>query len=276
MILKIFDVTHGFCACLIGDTGHALLIDCGHNELTGFRPSGWLAAQGIKRALLVIQNFDQDHVSDLPNLTKPRIVAGVIRNTTIPPAELLKIKLESGSLTPAMKAVIFWHKKSPPTPALVERFLGTRLYFYYNRYPTFTDTNNLSVVTFVHYHGVGVVFPGDLETAGWRALLGNLPFRRHLQRVNIFVASHHGRTTGYCKEVFDYCKPDVIIVSDKEKVYDTQNTNYTQYANGVSRPGRDGNPETRYVFTTRSDGDVSICKTPGIPYKLTVGLPWIK
>lgn len=57
-------------------------------------------------------------------------------------------------------------------PARLEPDLGNvRLQFFFNRYGEFSDTNNLSLVTFLHYRDVHVVFPGDLERRGWEALL---------------------------------------------------------------------------------------------------------
>ncbi|MDP8213432.1 MAG: hypothetical protein P9X22_09145 [Candidatus Zapsychrus exili] len=71
MEIKIFDVSHGFCAYLIADNGNVMLFDCGHNEGAKFYPSEYLIKNGCKGIeQLIIQNFDQDHVSDLPNLRK--------------------------------------------------------------------------------------------------------------------------------------------------------------------------------------------------------------
>ncbi len=69
MEIRIFDVAHGFCAYVIADNNNVMLIDCGYNEGTGFRPSDYLvrdSCTGIK--LLIVSNFDEDHVSDLPNV----------------------------------------------------------------------------------------------------------------------------------------------------------------------------------------------------------------
>jgi beta-lactamase superfamily II metal-dependent hydrolase len=117
-------------------------------------------------------------------------------------------------------------------------------------YPHVTDTNNLSLVLFLHCPGLSIVFPGDLEKPGWRNLLLRPDFQAHLARVNIFVASHHGRENGYLPEVFDYCHPQVIIISDESKQYETQETNYSNRASGIVWNATD----TRKVLTTRKDG----------------------
>lgn len=104
-----------------------------------------------------------------------------------------------------------------------------------------------------------IVLPGDLEKAGWEKLLENKTFRDNLGRVNIFVASHHGRESGYCTEVFEYCDPAIVIISDESKQYETQETNYTQYARGITW----NQTEVRKVLTTRSDGKLTITPRQG-------------
>ena len=268
MQLTVFDVSNGFCAYLVADNGNVMLFDCGHNEQTGFRPSTYLPAMrctGIER--LIICNFDQDHVSDLENLQRVLPIQVLHRNKSISPEQLTALKLQSGPITEAMQSAIDMAAKyccevqNPPV------FENIEFSVYYNSYPEFTDTNNLSVVAFVYYDGMGIVVPGDLETAGWLKLLENNHFCLNLSRTNIFVASHHGRANGYCKEVFDYCSPDIVIISDKEVVHETQKNTYANHASGV--PWNDGS--TRYVLTTRSDGDITIGKQLGAGCRITVG-----
>lgn len=81
------------------------------------------------------------------------------------------------------------------------------------------------------------------------------------------MASHHGRETGYREEVFDYCSPDIIIISDKEIVHETQKQNYTRHASGILW---NGGPERRYVLTTRSDGMITIEKSVGNGYYVSI------
>ncbi len=64
MEIRIFNVEHGFCAYIIADNGNVMLIDCGHNADTGFRPSNYLVANGstgIER--FIVSNYDEDHLS---------------------------------------------------------------------------------------------------------------------------------------------------------------------------------------------------------------------
>lgn len=268
MEIRIFNVSHGFCAYLIADNGNVMLFDCGHNERTGFRPSSYLIANGCTGIEhLIIQNFDQDHVSDLPNILARLPVTRFFRNQSISPEQLQVLKEESGPLTAAMATAIDMHREYIHPVQTPPPFPNIEFQTFYNAYPTFTDTNNLSLVSFIHYDGMGIVFPGDLEKKGWEALLNNPSFCSHLQRVRIFVASHHGRINGYCEDVFAHCSPDIIIISDKEITHETQKQMYAKHAAGLPW---NGGPEKRYVLTTRSDGMITIRKTVGQGYHVSI------
>jgi beta-lactamase superfamily II metal-dependent hydrolase len=111
---------------------------------------------------------------------------------------------------------------------------GIQIQTLHNDYPLFKGTNNLSLLTFLDIGGLSFILPGDLEQPGWIELLKNPYVCTLLGRVNIFVASHHGRESGYCREVFDYCSPSLVVMSDEPIQYDTQKMAgiYGQHATG--------------------------------------------
>lgn len=266
--LFIFDVGHGFCAYAIGPNGTNTLFDCGHDDESGFRPSEYLPRVGVGVVnRFVLGNYDSDHVSDLSELCQKVSIETFIRNRSITPEELKSIKLQTGPLSGGMERTLTMHRDwiCPPTP---KDYAGVNLATFFNEYPKFTDTNNLSLVTFLEYAGMTIIFPGDLEKAGWNELLKNPEFRAWLAKVNIFIASHHGRESGYCEDVFDYCTPDVFIISDKNKIYDSQENIYAKHAGGILW-NRD---ERRYVLTTRCDGTMLINKQPEQGFHVTVGV----
>jgi len=117
-----------------------------------------------------------------------------------------------------------------------------------------TDTNNLSLVTLIEFGAARILVPGDLETSGWRWLLGRDDFRDALRRTTVFVASHHGRESGLCEDVFTYCRPEIVIVSDKKVERETQEVDYGRYATGTVLT--DG--YRRRCLSTRNNGDIAI------------------
>ncbi len=268
MEIRIFDVAHGFCGLLIADNGNIMLFDCGDNQETKFCPSSWLSAIGCTKIdHLIIQNFDQDHVSDLPNVLARFPVTRFFRNQTLTAQQLMLLKFDGGPLTTAMSSAVGIHSDYIHTIANPPLFPNIDFQTFCNPYPTFTDTNNLSLVSFVFYDGMGVAFTGDLETAGWLELLKNPLFCAYLAKTKIFIASHHGRTTGYCAEVFDHCHPQIILISDKEIVHDTQEHDYGGHASGIIW---NGGPDRRYVLSTRKDGMITIKKTVGSGFHITI------
>lgn len=268
-MLELFDVDHGSAALYTSPSGARLLFDCGHSAVTGFRPSQLLAAQrgvrGIER--LYLSHADEDHVSDLPALVRSVRVQVLHRNRTIPNDVLRRLKASQGPIREGVEAYLSMDASyTTPLGLLYPEPVHDEVTVqeFRNAYPAFTDTNNLSLVCFVQFGGVRAILPGDLERAGWLALLQDPRFRFLLSQVNVFVASHHGRQNGYCGEVFDHCQPQIVIISDHGIQYGTQATRYDQHASGVAW----GGGGVRRVLTTRRDGHITI--HPGVQGRWTI------
>lgn len=255
MWIRIFDVTDGFCAYIVADDGDTLLIDCGYNTQTGFRPSSYVRYQGRASVQgLIVSNYDEDHLRDLPNMLNAVRIETLYRNKSVSAEELRRIKLARGPTLGDGTRALLGMMSTYTHDAYAPQLASAEMMMFHNPYPRFDDTNNLSLVTFLHYRDIHIIFPGDLEKAGWQALLGNRSFRDQLKRVNFFVASHHGRESGYFSDIFEYCSPAIVILSDGPIRYETQNTNYGKHASGI--PWRNG--DRRSVLTTRNDGMISI------------------
>lgn len=254
MEFRVYDVGHGFCASVVAENKNVLLFDCGHRTDPIARPSAFLRDRGWTAIeYFFITNYDEDHISDLPNLRAALLIDWIYRNPSISPAQLRALKLLSGPISPAMVSLLDMLEglgggdgTPPPIP-------GVLFQTYWNTYPGFEDTNNLSLVTSVDVGGLRILIPGDLETAGWQRLLERDDFRRDLAGVHLFVASHHGRRSGYCAEVFSYCSPELFIFSDSAVQHASQEMAgvYYNHATGSQFAG-----ETRRVVSTRNDGEM--------------------
>jgi beta-lactamase superfamily II metal-dependent hydrolase len=263
MKFTVHNVGHGFCGEIRASNGNMVLIDCGSSDT--FRPSEQLADPV---SLLIVSNYDQDHISDLRGVRSRLGVDFVLRNWSVRAADLRALKKEQcgfvseemesmlqmmGEYQPRVERVPSGALVDPYQPAVVHP--GVKIASYYNDYSAFpTSTNNLSVVTFVEMMGLKFVFGGDMETAGWKALLGNPRFRLELYGVTVYIASHHGRESGYCEDVFD-CATNVkaVVISDCEEKFDTQdmNSTYERHASGMYF----GNQFLK-VVSTRDDGSI--------------------
>ena len=264
MRIEIFDVGHGSAALVIADNNNLILLDCGHDD-GGFRPSTYLPARWRAVQQFIVSHYDSDHVSDLAELRAKMPIERLLSNPTITVDEVRRLKMLEGPLRPGMAALLEMKGGFGPTSNQADLGSITIPYFY-NSYIRFQDMNNLSLVSFVKYDDFSIVFPGDIERAGWLEMLKLSDFQQRLREVNVFVASHHGRENGYCEEVFQYCNPDIVIISDKGIQHTTQEHCYDTHAKGI-RFSRDG---MRYVLTTRCDGHITIDKTMGNPFTISI------
>ena len=262
MDLKIFDVEHGACALLTSDNGTRIMIDCGHNASSGWYPGTYLQQQGISQIeMLTVSNYDEDHVSGIENLFWKINVASLTRNPTVSAPIIRKLKSEDGmgnGIT-SLTNYIETRFTGGSTIGLVEHRGLQQHKWFYNSYPMFDDENNLSLITFLSCHGIGVLFPGDLEAAGWRTLMQNSDFLNALRSTNILVASHHGRKNGWCDELRQYCNPYYVVISDKGYMYDTQET--IPLYRTIARGGPFRADGVRRVLTTRNDGRIGFTFT---------------
>ncbi|AZO69954.1 hypothetical protein [Mesorhizobium sp. M1D.F.Ca.ET.043.01.1.1] len=266
MQLQIFDVEHGACALATCDDNSRLMIDCGQNGLTGWRPGNYLYDRQIYNLdMLAITNYDEDHVAGLPNLFDRGIdIQWLWRNKSVTSQTIRKLKSEDGMGAGIAKLVdVIDNVFTAGTGGLATpqpSFAGMTRKVFYNDYPAFDDENNLSMVVHLNCHGVGMMFPGDLERAGWLKLLEQEDFREALKNTHVLVASHHGRENGCCEEIFHYCKPYYVVISDKGYMYDTQETIpfYRRFTRSGAFRGA-----TRNVLTTRKDGMITFAFNHG-------------
>jgi beta-lactamase superfamily II metal-dependent hydrolase len=257
--LQIFDVAHGACALLTCDNGTRIMIDCGHNATTGWKPGDYLARLGVtKLDMLMITNYDEDHVSGIRNLEERIYFDWLVRNNSVTGSTLLTLKSDTGVGT-NIKYLVSRMSQFTVSPAerAMPVFPGVIWNVFNNPYPTFDDENNLSMAVSLTINGLRFLFPGDLEKAGWLQLLINNPaFFEAVKNTDVLVASHHGRQNGICESIFDTvgCKPKIIVISDDYHQYDTQRTLHYY---GSKAEGMMLNGEQRKVLTTRCDGEIS-------------------
>jgi beta-lactamase superfamily II metal-dependent hydrolase len=265
MKIEIFDVEHGACALITDDQNQRIMVDCGHNASTGWKPGTYLRSVGVTHLQkLWITNYDEDHVSGIDDLFDNVTVGSLARNTDIAPDLIAHLK-RNNTMGPGIARLIHEAKHTfaapgapvPGNPPTV--FQGVTEQVFWNTYSQFQDENNLSVVLRVTCNGMTIMFTGDMERAGWKALLQRADLRGALSNVDIFVASHHGREDGYCEEMFQYFgphSPRFVVVSDKSIVHETQETG-AWYASKAAGGVFNGEANRRFI-TTRSDGSLIV------------------
>ena len=122
---------------------------------------------------------------------------------------------------------------------------------------TTVEGNNTSLVVMLLYEGVLFVCPGDIEPLGWRELwqrqaasYGALIDDAHYR---FLVAPHHGRKSGYCKDMMDAIQPHATFISD---VWGDSETHRAFRDNPLGIELRSG--ETVKYYTTKRAGRVRV------------------
>jgi beta-lactamase superfamily II metal-dependent hydrolase len=207
--------------------------------------------------LLALMNLDEDHLSDFKNVMQECTVPWILSNPTVGPREFSVLK--KNGMGPVAQAVAAWlAQPKSPLPGSQPDLGDVQIRWYY---PFFipgaeNKTNNLSLAVIVQFGAFKILFAGDLEVAGWRRLLTIPAFRHDVQDVSVFIASHHGRESGCCTDLFELLRPQLVIISDGERQYDSQDTDdwYRTRCRGAVFVTN----ERRYVATTRKDGSMRI------------------
>ena len=145
--------------------------DCGYSSTC--QPSQYLWTQGIRVIRrLFVTNYDEDHIADLPMLRQYFRIEILTRNTSVNSAQLSNLK--TPPISPAMYE-LFEMIDSYTGAVSNDQLepLGIQVQVFHNNYPSFEDTNNLSLLTFLDIGDLSFVLPGDLEQPGWVELLKN-------------------------------------------------------------------------------------------------------
>jgi beta-lactamase superfamily II metal-dependent hydrolase len=260
----IFHVEHGFCGFIKSPNGYTLLIDCGstdtfspikyiiENELYGIKEYN-----GHKLTKFVLSHPHNDHLSDIERLItdlKPAIILRQKYNWD-------EIKIGDKEEYENLDIYSEWQEEynqrviSPPDWGMS---LTHGIYLSPEEAKKVDEErfiNNSSIPTFIEYKGWKIIFPGDLETSGWIELLKKERFKEALRGGSFFVTSHHGHSSGYCKEIYDVMgKPYFNIVSTHKRNENVESA----YSKPENAKGVKYNNETRYMFSTRYHGTIII------------------
>jgi len=271
MYIVIFNVELGQCIFFYprNHAKYGLMVDCGNSPK--FEPIdkilewNWLPErtndEPPTRILknLIITNYDQDHFSGLPYLRRKVKIETSRLPDNISPEEIKTIK---DKITEPIKEIIKLKNDHTRSVTLDTPYVINTFHLNQSDFPNEEiDTNKLSQVVFVTYNGTCICIPGDLTSPAWEKHLKNKKVQDKLKETQIFVASYHGRDDGFNENVFKYCWPEVIILSDRDIKHETQDGQIQTYAGKVEGNGIVFSCDAinlRKTLATRSDGHLWI------------------
>jgi beta-lactamase superfamily II metal-dependent hydrolase len=268
LYIRIWDVQHGSAVYVRTPEGRHLAIDLGVGDTSGnlstdkdyFSPLEYIRrAWGVRQLdTVVISHPHTDHVDDIFEFDKLNPLV-LITPRHISDDDIVTYNRSSDKSVLHEYLKIRRRYSAPIT--------GTSVYdekpeFDFICYTPVTcnaaNLNNQSIVVFMTYAGSTICIPGDPESCAWKEMLSQPGFKDYLRQTNILVASHHGRESGYYEEVFDYCTPQLVVISDGPQGATCVADKYRNKASGWEVHSFSKASKTRYVLTTRSDGSIDI------------------
>lgn len=268
LMFTLWDVGHGVSIWIRTPNGSNHWIDLGRT--TEFSPSEHVggAYRVSEVDYLVISHPDKDHLEDLPQFRAtfgdPRVL---LRNKTIPAIDMFgqhtfQYQRDFAHLHNRYTSSVP-RDRSPTNP---ERNGGVRYAVHSLDHGTRVngasiEGNNTSIVVMLLYQGVLFVCPGDIEPLGWHEL-----WRRYESRYRpvideadwkFLVAPHHGRKSGYCKDMMDAVQPHVTFISD---VWGASETHRAFRTDSLGVRFRSG--ETVKYYNTKRGGRVQVTVSP--------------
>lgn len=257
----IHDVGHGQAVHIFTPAGETIVIDLGCSGV--FSPIEWLSASTKMIDSLIITHPHGDHIDEFLLLKKLGFsVRQLWRPKWLPKATVY----EQNQSTYKDKLDAYFEMSDRYSSPIAESERvgnpavsgGVSIDKFASKSVGTSNINNHSGVVVVKYRDISLVIPGDNEPASWRALLQQPSFAEAMAGAHIFMASHHGRESGYCSDIFE-SKPWLCVVSDG-RVQDTDaRERYSYHATGWTPIRRSGQPtKERSCLTTRSDGFVQV------------------
>ena len=268
MKLMVFDVEHGACAFMKTPTNHTILIDCGCTE--GFSPALYISKHelptavgwnGNKLTQMVVTHPHNDHITEVEAIKKNCPPAFLLRQTY----DWEEVKVAEDGDYDNLDAYTAWQTSYNQTITQYPD-LGLKLEWFMlspaeaKKIDESKFINNSSIVVIVTVKGTHFeekfLFGGDMETAGWEALLKTPRFREAVKGVKFFIVSHHGHASGFSDALFDAMGSapwlNIVSIHHNDEHIDPR---YTQEAYSV---GVEVNGVRRRMMTTRCDGTVTV------------------
>lgn len=269
MTLEIvfWDAQHGNASYIKTPNGTHIVCDLGTGSYESgkkeFSPLLHLKNKyGVQQLdYVIITHPHKDHIDDILNFDKlsPRTLR---RPGNLPKEEIMKNvrKQDKPLFEKYFEIDEKYNQDVPPdeNPRFPANNGGVKIECFNPPSCSTSNINNCSIVTVLSYAESKVILTGDNEPPSWKELLGKTSFVNAIKGANILLAPHHGRDSGFHKELFEHFSPYLTIISDGRFCDTSATDRYDSVTKGWTVYYRSGGNEKRLCLTTRNDGYVVV------------------
>jgi competence protein ComEC len=225
-VYTFFAVDKGNMTLVEFSNGVNMLVDC---RLSGSRPSPlqYLRSKVKKLHVLVVTHPHQDHLTGLAEVCeeyKPGIMWHCGRYFKPDPVFddwSYYEKLRKGQLTYCTPRAVGKGDTFTIGDSKIN-VLGPKRPFLEC---TMDDVNNNGIILSVITGSSHVLLTGDTQEEQWSDI-----DVRSVSRVSVFLASHHGRESGFSERILRAAQPQRIVISDGEPADTDATEKYRRYA----------------------------------------------
>lgn len=282
MKLIIFDVGNAACSIISSPNRYGMMIDCGScndkdnpvdlyknntnkiKDWLDIRPFVHSTGKKYPLGLLHITHPDDDHVRNSEKIAKELEPYLLTRNRC-------EEFLDNDTINQEYKRY-FDEKYRGENPETInwgfdknETFSISMDDIKANKELSEKQRNNSSIIRFIQYSGIKVLYCGDMEKPGWEWLVNhNKSFVQTVRGgIDILIAPHHGHKSGFPFALFDIIGSVKCVIHSKGSEGDKEDsdvsTQYSSKAIGVQYTNLTDNSMYKgQVLTTRSNGNIFI------------------
>ncbi len=147
---------------------------------------------------------------------------------------------------------------SPDNPRNPSNYGGLKIKTFIPTKCSQSNINNHSAVAVFEYTGIKALIPGDNEPPAWNELKEMSGFLDATKNVDILLAPHHGRESGFDNDIVTHFNPRITIVSDGCYCDSSATSRYSSKSRGWKVYKGNGTSEERKCLTTRNDGIIVV------------------
>lgn len=268
--LVVWDVQHGSAAYLKTPNGKHITVDLGTGSFKSkerdFSPLRHLKTRWSVAQLdyVIITHPHLDHIDDILNfdLLSPRVLSRP-RHLTADDVWANNRNADRDIRQKVEKYLELNQRYSEPIPQGYDisdpaNYGGVDIRVFTPTMSPTSNINNHSLVVVISFENCKVLLPGDNEPPSWTELLDRSNFREAIAGTDVLIAPHHGRDSGFHRDLFNHISPLLTVISDGRFLDTSATDRYRAVTREWTVHRRNGSDEKRRCVSTRNDGVVEI------------------